>query len=1072
MSIVNFNTEEITLLKDETINLDNKDLLGTRVYSDTLHGLISNKEDSNPVTIGLFGTWGSGKSSIIDTLTKRLENEDGIITMTYDAWKYSNDAFRRSFIIQLVDKLELEFKETDLRIYHDISEESSYKLGVNKTGLLNYIIFSPFLFLLIWFTGQSSDLKLTFTMISAVSSAILALLKELFIQYKTTISKPKFFSPEQFEEIFDEIVNESTKNNDNIIKKWIATLTSKRKTKKLVIIIDNIDRCDKATATELLLTVKNFLEKENCIFIIPVDDEALKRHLNFDKNYEGEEFLRKIFNVFLRIKKFNSKDLFEYTSNLIAENNLGFSAEIADIISHEFSRNPRRIIQFLNNLTIEREVAKRQEENGLIPSGSVTSNIRFLAKLLILKEEWPSLYDSINNNPAILTEINKHIISEQYKFENLNYILINSYGSSNIILTEEQFLYFKKTITIEEKNIELFLRIQDFNRDMPDNLKELIFSQNWSEIKKILNTNSFTPDKLFSVIIEELEISVNKYNLIETRGYNIINLILTITNENEYELLFEKHYQRISGIINDTRIKKILQKLNRDNLITFSKKLSEKNVLFLRDFIAEEITKDTTSNLIKSYVSYYIDDLESLSLIKEPFTQFITKDISNFEEYFQILKEKGQINVLINNDFFNKVISTLTLVDFNESTQSSSIKFLHHVNASEALSESNKNNYLAMLSAIIQDSVDIPLLKNVLHESLDYLNIKQETLEKNYTIYNNKIEYLYNNYFSLGYRNQDLITAIETSIKFMEVYYNNISSINHSSMDYILRFLTCGVQEFCLQAIISLDKIILAHDLFDYPFVEQLINQYKSTNELDQKEIIVNSLSNIIRKVESKDGKLIGVNESQANQIVDILFKSLFDNSQITIVENTIIEALNNNIVNNFFEQKISSITNQEQQKVLLKIIGHSKNQENIAMVVETILRLSDDYTKLQSAVDFIIEQISEGNKFIKESLLKLTGETSSQKDERFKSLIETSFSNLILFNKNDIGILIDRVLPLLVEENIEEQLFAITILGKLESENIPKKKSSKIIALIEDIRFEKEENELLLNALKAKIAS
>ena len=52
-------------IPDKEINLENKDLLGAKPYVETLSEII--RKTNTPFTIGLFGGWGVGKSSIIKT---------------------------------------------------------------------------------------------------------------------------------------------------------------------------------------------------------------------------------------------------------------------------------------------------------------------------------------------------------------------------------------------------------------------------------------------------------------------------------------------------------------------------------------------------------------------------------------------------------------------------------------------------------------------------------------------------------------------------------------------------------------------------------------------------------------------------------------------------------------------------------------------------------------------------------------------------------------------------------------------------------------------------------------------
>lgn len=91
---------------DEEIRLKNgTDLLNTKVYANTLKNIITNIPNDKPFTIGLYGMWGSGKSSIIKTVKEELsETNKSYLFATFDAWKYTGDAFRRSFILSIASQ--------------------------------------------------------------------------------------------------------------------------------------------------------------------------------------------------------------------------------------------------------------------------------------------------------------------------------------------------------------------------------------------------------------------------------------------------------------------------------------------------------------------------------------------------------------------------------------------------------------------------------------------------------------------------------------------------------------------------------------------------------------------------------------------------------------------------------------------------------------------------------------------------------------------------------------------------------------------------------------------------------
>ena len=81
-------------------------MLHAASYVDTLTESVKNAPEGKSFNIGLFGEWGSGKSSIIRTFKKKIESETKangkqVRVITYDAWKYANDSFRRMFLLQM-----------------------------------------------------------------------------------------------------------------------------------------------------------------------------------------------------------------------------------------------------------------------------------------------------------------------------------------------------------------------------------------------------------------------------------------------------------------------------------------------------------------------------------------------------------------------------------------------------------------------------------------------------------------------------------------------------------------------------------------------------------------------------------------------------------------------------------------------------------------------------------------------------------------------------------------------------------------------------------------------------------
>jgi predicted KAP-like P-loop ATPase len=282
--------EEINLLAKDAKNNSN-DYLNTALYADVLKKSILNAPVNKGFTIGLFGEWGSGKSSIIKTVEKIITEEEKIKgkkvkMITYDAWKYANDSFRRMFLLQM--QKDLNFKESDFMslFYNNKTEESEIKIKLNKTKLFFILIVLSLLIISIYAVKLiPSDLKVVLYILSLLGGFLTQIFQKtkVFDELKVSVQSPLLFAPEQFEACFDEMVKKAMTKYNFIEKKmpYFKDINHEKGIDKLIIVIDNIDRCHKELAYELLTNVKNFLgDSHEIVFIIPVDDKALKRHIS------------------------------------------------------------------------------------------------------------------------------------------------------------------------------------------------------------------------------------------------------------------------------------------------------------------------------------------------------------------------------------------------------------------------------------------------------------------------------------------------------------------------------------------------------------------------------------------------------------------------------------------------------------------------------------------------------------------------------------------------------------------------------------------------------------------------
>ena len=376
--------------KERDLETEN-DLLGTKCYANQLADIIQNTSAEQAYTIGLYGRWGSGKSTIIKTAKHKLETENPqrIKVVIYDAWKYSGDSFRRMFLMQLQSSLNLKPTQEMERFYSTRSEELSPSIKLKPWTWWMFAIL--FLCIVIGLVAlkfmPTTEAKLWTAFSMSFASLIVAMFGGgLFYELKVSQTKNILSAPEQFEDCFKHLMDQVFKRNPE---------SSRGELEKLVIVIDNLDRCPTDVVYSMLTDIKSFLTngQHNVVFVVPIDDGALKKHLFARLNSiarineaDAEEFLRKFFNVVIKIKPHRSDDLLHYIHELNHDQQLGFNPNTLSIIAKEYVENPRCILQVLNNLTVEQ---------SLYDEDFAKKNETLIAACMILREHYPQMIEEL-----------------------------------------------------------------------------------------------------------------------------------------------------------------------------------------------------------------------------------------------------------------------------------------------------------------------------------------------------------------------------------------------------------------------------------------------------------------------------------------------------------------------------------------------------------------------------------------------------------------------------------------------------------------------------------------------------
>lgn len=422
-------------------NETTQDLLNYDVHCNLLKEYLS---DTNllPLTIGVFGDWGSGKSSIMRMLENKFQNDEKILTIYFNSWLFEGYEDAKISILENIilelsknEHLSSQAKKKILGLLSRIDYMKIVSDGVKKYGKNIIDIIAT--------GGIGTAIEAGFSMLNP--DKMEEILKEDFSEFD------KYIKEEQ---------ENTSKTTIKSFKKDFAELISLTDFDSVVIFIDDLDRCMPERVVDTLEAIKLFLSVDKTAFVIGADERILKHsismHLqlhtfNSDSSslYDSEQivtdYIEKLIQIPYHIPKMSPAEIESYINLLFCSieldrqefetlydkyiefrktdfytaYSLGHIKDIVSLdqkedlsrmlqISHQMSLmitnvlkgNPRQIKRFLNTFILRKKLAQ-------IANLNIDDFI--LIKLMLLEYFDAKLFKKINDSQAENEGITKEL---------------------------------------------------------------------------------------------------------------------------------------------------------------------------------------------------------------------------------------------------------------------------------------------------------------------------------------------------------------------------------------------------------------------------------------------------------------------------------------------------------------------------------------------------------------------------------------------------------------------------------------------------------------------------------------
>lgn len=408
-------------------NETTQDLLGYQVHADLLKKIILN-DAMLPISIGVFGNWGSGKSSLMLLLQQSLqeweesqqnEQHSSILQVYFNSWQFeSYDSTKLTMIESILEAL-----DKDINTRKDVFERADdllARIDFLKVGV--------------------------FILKKAYDNLTPDWLKK-WLPKKEDIDK--ITGKDKYNNLLEDVTKGNTSKFIATFRELFEGLVKDMGYKAVIVYVDDLDRCDPKRIIGCLEAVKLFVNVKKTAFVIGADERiieyAISQHYPIQMKKEDisspfSDYLEKLIQLPYKLPRLSDNEQETYITLLLCKNHLNeihfneihqkylefrktdkhskyniddikadvpenqridfydveYRLSIVPIIKQFLNGNPRQLKRFLNTLYVRQELADVAGFRDIRPD--------VLTKLMVL--EYNTLYNSR--------------FEELYKFQNAN----------------------------------------------------------------------------------------------------------------------------------------------------------------------------------------------------------------------------------------------------------------------------------------------------------------------------------------------------------------------------------------------------------------------------------------------------------------------------------------------------------------------------------------------------------------------------------------------------------------------------------------------------------------------------
>jgi hypothetical protein len=328
--------------------------------------------------IGIFGSWGSGKTTLMRAISEKLRGREDVVTVWFNAWRYEREPH---LIVPLLDVLRESLDEcAKMQPAEQAGRTREAAKAVARAGkaLLAGVTLSASL------VGVKAQLDLSKMMDKLADDS-----------QDGNITEPLSFYHSGFV----------------MLREAISTF-SQSGVSRIVVFIDDLDRCLPSNALEVLESMKLFFDMSGFVFIAGLDRTIVERAVTLKYQLAGDtespiltgaNYLKKIFQIPFALPRISTSQLDEYLEGiathaaLVPAQQEDFDTNVRqhlEFLSGEESVNPREVKRLINGYTMQLKMLS-------VRFGKIDPNVVLALCCMSFRPDWRDLYERLVSDPVL-----------------------------------------------------------------------------------------------------------------------------------------------------------------------------------------------------------------------------------------------------------------------------------------------------------------------------------------------------------------------------------------------------------------------------------------------------------------------------------------------------------------------------------------------------------------------------------------------------------------------------------------------------------------------------------------------